>query len=73
MKRKDWVTFLSTSFYTYNPWEQRFCIDPQRRFFKAIRKGKASVVTDHIRLLTNGILLKSGEMPISSSQQLDLI
>jgi monooxygenase len=46
----------------YNPWEQRFCIDPNGGFFKAIRKGKASVVTDHIdRFLPNGILLKSGK------------
>jgi cation diffusion facilitator CzcD-associated flavoprotein CzcO len=46
----------------YNPWEQRFCIAPNGDFFKAIRKGKATVVTDHIdRFLPNGILLKSGE------------
>ena len=46
----------------YNPWEQRFCIAPNGDFFRAIRKGKAAVVTDHIdRFLTNGILLKSGK------------
>ncbi|SHL34624.1 flavin-containing monooxygenase [Flavobacterium xanthum] len=46
----------------YNPWEQRFCIAPNGDFFRAIRKGKATVVTDHIdRFLPNGILLKSGE------------
>jgi monooxygenase len=46
----------------YNPWEQRFCIAPNGDFFRAIRKGKASVVTDHIdRFVTNGILLKSGK------------
>jgi monooxygenase len=46
----------------YNPWEQRFCIAPNGDFFRAIRKGKASVVTDHIdRFLSNGILLKSGK------------
>ena len=45
----------------YNPWEQRFCIAPDGDFFKSIRRGKASVVTDHIdRFLPNGILLKSG-------------
>ena len=46
----------------YNPWEQRFCIAPNGDFFRAIRKGKATVVTDYIdRFLPNGILLKSGE------------
>jgi cation diffusion facilitator CzcD-associated flavoprotein CzcO len=45
----------------YNPWEQRFlhCLEI---FFRAIRKGTASIVTDHIdRFLTDGILLKSGK------------
>ncbi|MBX9887784.1 MAG: NAD(P)/FAD-dependent oxidoreductase [Flavobacteriaceae bacterium] len=46
----------------YNPWEQRFCIAPNGDFFKAIRKGKAAVVTDHIdRFVPNGIVLKSGQ------------
>lgn len=46
----------------YNPWEQRFCIAPNGDFFRAIRKGNASVVTDHIDcFLINGILLKSGK------------
>ncbi|RTZ03138.1 NAD(P)/FAD-dependent oxidoreductase [Flavobacterium bomense] len=46
----------------YNPWEQRFCIAPNGDFFRAIRKGNAAVVTDHIDcFLTNGILLKSGK------------
>ena len=46
----------------YNPWEQRFCIAPNGDFFRAIRKGKAAVVTDHIdRFIPHGILLKSGK------------
>jgi cation diffusion facilitator CzcD-associated flavoprotein CzcO len=46
----------------YNPWEQRFCIAPNGDFFKAIRKGKAAVVTDQIdRFISNGIVLKSGQ------------
>lgn len=46
----------------YNPWEQRFCIAPNGDFFRAIRKGNASVVTDHIDcFIANGILLKSGK------------
>jgi cation diffusion facilitator CzcD-associated flavoprotein CzcO len=35
---------------------------PNGDFFRAIRKGTASIVTDHIdRFLTDGILLKSGK------------
>ncbi|MFV0575437.1 MAG: flavin-containing monooxygenase [Vibrio sp.] len=46
----------------YNPWEQRLCAAPDGDFFKAIRSGKADVVTDHIANFTeNGIMLKSGE------------
>ncbi|MCG8347672.1 MAG: NAD(P)/FAD-dependent oxidoreductase, partial [Chloroflexales bacterium] len=32
----------------YNPWDQRLCLVPNSDLFKAIRSGKASVVTDHI-------------------------
>ena len=32
----------------YNPWEQRLCLCPDGDFFKAMRAGKASVVTDTI-------------------------
>ena len=46
----------------YNPWDQRLCAVPNGDLFKALRKGKASVVTDHIdRFVDKGILLKSGE------------
>jgi cation diffusion facilitator CzcD-associated flavoprotein CzcO len=46
----------------YNPWEQRFCLAPDADFFKAIKTGKASVVTDHIAsFIDDGILLKSGQ------------
>jgi cation diffusion facilitator CzcD-associated flavoprotein CzcO len=46
----------------YNPWEQRFCIAPNGDFFRAIKKGQAAVVTDHIdRFTNNGIILKSGK------------
>jgi cation diffusion facilitator CzcD-associated flavoprotein CzcO len=45
----------------YNPWDERLCLVPNGDLFKAIRSGKASVVTDHIvRFTENGILLKSG-------------
>jgi monooxygenase len=47
----------------YKPWDQRFCLIPDGDFFKAIKKGKADVVTDSIAVFTeNGILLKSGKI-----------
>ncbi len=48
---------------TYNPWDERLCAVTNGDLFKAIRKNKASVVTDHIDKFTKkGILLKSGEL-----------
>jgi monooxygenase len=46
----------------YNPWDQRLCLAPNADIFRAIRGGRASVVTDHIESFTEtGLLLKSGE------------
>ncbi|HYF71412.1 MAG TPA: NAD(P)/FAD-dependent oxidoreductase [Nocardioides sp.] len=46
----------------YNPWDQRLCFVPDGDLFKAMRSGKASVVTDHIESFTEtGIRLRSGE------------
>jgi monooxygenase len=46
----------------YKPWEQRFCIAPDGDFFKVIKEGQASVITDNIdRFKKDGIILKSGE------------
>lgn len=46
----------------YNPWDERLCAVPGGDLYKAIYKGKADVVTDHIdRFVDNGILLKSGK------------
>jgi monooxygenase len=46
----------------YKPWDQRVCLAPNGDIFKAIRKGKADVVTDVIdRFTADGIALKSGE------------
>tara|TARA_B100001057_G_scaffold79478_1_gene74629 strand:- start:1618 stop:3072 length:1455 start_codon:yes stop_codon:yes gene_type:complete len=46
----------------YQPWDQRLCFVPNGDMFKAIRKGKAEVVTDTINRFTkNGILLDSGD------------
>lgn len=46
----------------YNPWDQRLCLVPNSDLFKALRSGKASVVTDHIaRITEKGIALESGK------------
>jgi len=46
----------------YNPWDQRLCFVPDEDLFRAIRSGKASVVTDEIETFTEkGLKLKSGE------------
>jgi cation diffusion facilitator CzcD-associated flavoprotein CzcO len=46
---------------SYNPWEQRMCLVPDADLFLAIRRRKASVVTDQIETFTEkGIRLKSG-------------
>jgi monooxygenase len=45
----------------YNPWDQRLCVVPDADMFKAIRDGRASVVTDQIDTFTErGIRLQSG-------------
>jgi monooxygenase len=45
----------------YNPWDQRLCAVPDGDLFKAIRNGRASVVTDRIATFTEkGVLLESG-------------
>ena len=47
---------------SYKPWDQRLCLVPNSDLFKAIRKGRASVVTDHIDAFTEkGIRLRSGQ------------
>ena len=45
----------------YNPWDQRLCLVPDADLFRAIREGRASVVTDHIESFTEtGVRLRSG-------------
>lgn len=45
----------------YNPWEQRLCMVPDGDLFRAVREGRASIVTDHIDTFTEGgVKLKSG-------------
>jgi cation diffusion facilitator CzcD-associated flavoprotein CzcO len=46
---------------SYNPWDQRLCLVPDADLFEAIKRGSASVVTDHIETFTEtGVKLKSG-------------
>lgn len=45
----------------YGPWDQRLCAVPDADLYKAIKSGRASIVTDHIdRFTENGIRLASG-------------
>ncbi len=45
----------------YDPWDQRMCMVPDGDLFRAIRDGKASVVTGQIGTFTeNGVLLTDG-------------
>jgi len=46
---------------SYNPWRQRRCFAPDADFFRAIKAGKADIVTDQIATFTgSGIRLQSG-------------
>ena len=46
----------------YNPWQQRLCLVPDGDLFKAIKTGRASVVTGQIERFTEkGIRLQSGD------------
>jgi cation diffusion facilitator CzcD-associated flavoprotein CzcO len=45
----------------YNPWEQRLCLVPDGDFFRAIKQGRASIVTDQVEAITaTGVKLASG-------------
>ncbi|ROH93216.1 NAD(P)/FAD-dependent oxidoreductase [Stagnimonas aquatica] len=47
---------------SYDPWDQRVCLVPDGDLFRALRSGKADIVTDHIDSFTErGIRLKSGQ------------
>jgi cation diffusion facilitator CzcD-associated flavoprotein CzcO len=47
---------------SYRPWRQRIAFVPDADLFKAIKSGKASVVTDEIETFTpTGLALKSGQ------------
>jgi len=48
---------------SYNPWDQRLCLIPNADLFKALKSGKAEVVTDHIdEFVAEGIRLKNGQI-----------
>jgi cation diffusion facilitator CzcD-associated flavoprotein CzcO len=49
----------------YDPWDQRLCIVPDGDLFRALRSGRAEIVTDRIAAFTeSGVLLESGrEIP----------
>ncbi|MGY1808296.1 flavin-containing monooxygenase [Blastococcus sp. SYSU D00669] len=45
----------------YDPWDQRLCLVPDGDLFRALRSGKAEIVTDRIRRFTaDGVELESG-------------
>jgi monooxygenase len=46
----------------YEPWDQRLCFVPDGDLFRALRSGKASIVTDQVEGFTaGGLRLASGE------------
>jgi len=45
----------------YEPWDQRLCLVPDGDFFRALRQGRAEVVTGQIaRITPHGVALQSG-------------
>jgi cation diffusion facilitator CzcD-associated flavoprotein CzcO len=47
----------------YGPWEERLCLVPDDDLFKAMKRGKAEIVTGHIAgFEKDGVRLKSGEL-----------
>lgn len=47
----------------YQPWDQRLCVVPGGDFFRVLREGRASIVTDEIEsFVGEGIRLSSGEV-----------
>ncbi|WP_206796659.1 NAD(P)/FAD-dependent oxidoreductase [Amycolatopsis sp. MtRt-6] len=46
---------------SYDPWDQRLCLVPDADLFRALRSGRADVVTDRIaRFTSSGVALESG-------------
>ncbi len=69
MIRKGTQRFLGPDFDVdthfkprYEPWDERLCVASDGDFFRALKKGSASVVTDAIETFTEtGIRLRSGK------------
>jgi cation diffusion facilitator CzcD-associated flavoprotein CzcO len=63
VRRKLGDEYVSRHFTPrYNPWDQRLCLVPDSDLFRAIRDGRASIVTDEIETFTEtGLRLKSGD------------
>ena len=62
---RDWLgpDYDVASHFTppYDPWDQRLCLSPDGDLFRALKRGGAEVVTDHIeRFTADGVALKSG-------------
>ena len=46
---------------SYDPWDQRLCLVPDADLFRALRSGRADIVTDRIaRFTASGVALESG-------------
>lgn len=46
---------------SYAPWDERLCVVPNGDLFRVLRRGEASIVTDHIETFTpDGIRTRSG-------------
>ena len=46
----------------YDPWDQRLCLVPDDDLFRVLRRGQASIATDHLDTFTaTGVALRSGE------------
>ncbi|WP_410640871.1 flavin-containing monooxygenase [Amycolatopsis sp. lyj-346] len=46
---------------SYDPWDQRLCLVPDADLFRALRSGRADIVTDRItRFTSSGVALDSG-------------
>ncbi|GAB1814844.1 flavin-containing monooxygenase [Mycobacterium sp. MUNTM1] len=68
MLRREAISSLPTGYDVdkhfkprYKPWDQRMCLIPDGDLYKAIKGGRAEVVTDQIdSFQTNGIALRSG-------------
>ena len=45
----------------YDPWDQRLCLIPDGDFYKSLKEGSSSIITDHIDHFTEtGVVMKSG-------------